>query len=308
MHVHYEPVLTHEIQITMNQKIPLSKTVDDEFTTQLIAITRAAGEAILAIYRAPETANIQTKSDDSPLTAADLAAHNFIARELPTLLDVPMLSEESVLLSFAERKAWSTYWLIDPLDGTKEFIARNGQFTVNIALVVAGVPVLGVVHVPVTDETYVGVDKSIAADQLTHAEKYLNGVKHVDLHTRSVAQRFAHRESLDVLMSLRHSSEEQTALVAKLQSRWPAPLNPLNAGSSLKFCWIAEGRADFYPRLAPTCEWDTAAAQAVLTAAGGKVVRADNLQPLRCNTQESLLNPFFLAMGDAGFDWRSLLV
>lgn len=288
--------------------VPLTLVVDQAFTAQLIAIARAAGEAILAIYHAPETANIQTKSDDSPLTAADLAAHNLIASELPKLLDVPMLSEESVLLSFAERKAWSTYWLIDPLDGTKEFIARNGQFTVNIALVVAGVPVLGVVHVPVTDETYLGVDQSIAKDQLTRAKKYLNGVKHTDLQTRSVALRFANRESLDVLMSLRHGSEAQTALVAKLQSRWSAPLNPLSAGSSLKFCWIAEGRADFYPRLAPTCEWDTAAAQAVLTAAGGKVVRADNLQPLRCNRQESLLNPFFLAMGDAGFDWQSLLV
>ncbi len=279
-----------------------------EFTTQLIAIARSAGEAILAIYRAPETANIQTKSDDSPLTAADVAAHNLIARELPKLFDVPMISEEAVLPSFAERKSWSTYWLIDPLDGTKEFIARNGQFTVNIALVVDGVPVLGVVHVPVTDETYLGVDKSISKDQLTCAEKYLAGAKHANLHTRSVAQRFANRESLDVLMSVRHGSEEQAALVAKLQSRWPAPLNPLSAGSSLKFCWIAEGRADFYPRLAPTCEWDTAAAQAVLTAAGGKVVRAENLQPLRYNTQESVLNPFFLAMGDAGFDWQSLLV
>jgi 3'(2'), 5'-bisphosphate nucleotidase len=286
----------------------MSLSVDQVFTAQLIAIARAAGDAILAIYHAPETANIQIKSDDSPLTAADLAAHNLIARELPKLLDVPMLSEESVLLSFAERKTWSAYWLIDPLDGTKEFIARNGQFTVNIALVVDGVPVLGVVHVPVTDETYFGMDNSIAKDQLTRAEKYLSGVKYTDLQTRSVVQRFANRESLDVLMSLRHGSEEQTALVAKLQTRWPAPLNPLSAGSSLKFCWIAEGRADFYPRLAPTCEWDTAAAQAVLTAAGGKVVRADNLQPLRCNTQESLLNPFFLAMGDAAFDWQSLLV
>lgn len=286
----------------------MNLSVDQVFTAQLIAIARAAGEAILTIYQAPETANIQTKSDDSPLTAADMAAHNLIDCELPKLLDAPMLSEESLLLSFAERKAWSTYWLIDPLDGTKEFIARNGQFTVNIALVVDGVPVLGVVHVPVTDETYLGVDKSIAMDQLTRAEKYLRGVKQADLQTRSVAQRFANRETLDVLMSLRHGSEEQTALVAKLQTRWPALLNPLSVGSSLKFCWIAEGRADFYPRLAPTCEWDTAAAQAVLTAAGGKVVRADNLQPLRCNTQESLLNPFFLAMGDAGFDWQSLLV
>jgi len=286
---------------------PFTFAIDPGFTAQLIAIARAAGDAILAIYNVPETASIQTKSDDSPLTAADLAAHNLIARELPKLLDVPMISEESALPSLAERKAWSPYWLIDPLDGTKEFIARNGQFTVNIALVVDGVPVLGVVHVPVTDETYLGVDKSIAQNHISCAEKYWAGVKQADLRTRSISQRFAQQLPLDVLMSLRHGSVEQTALVAKLQARWPAPLNPLTAGSSLKFCWIAEGRADFYPRLAPTCEWDTAAAQAVLTAAGGQVVYADNLQPLRCNTRESLLNPFFLAMGDAEFDWQSLL-
>jgi 3'(2'), 5'-bisphosphate nucleotidase len=281
--------------------------IDQVFTAQLIAIARAAGDAILAIYNAPETANIQTKSDDSPLTAADLAAHTLIAGELPKLLDVPMISEESALPSLAERQAWLTYWLIDPLDGTKEFIARNGQFTVNIALIVDGVPLLGVVHVPVGDETYLGVDKSIAKDKVTRAEKYLAGVKQGELQTRSLMQRFTHKQPLDVLMSLRHGSAEQAALITKLQGRWPAPLNPLSAGSSLKFCWIAEGRADFYPRLAPTCEWDTAAAQSVLTAAGGMVVRVDNLAPLRCNTQESLLNPFFLAMGDASFDWQSLL-
>lgn len=281
--------------------------IDPVFTTQLIAIARAAGDAILAIYNAPETANIQAKSDDSPLTAADIAAHNLIAHALPKLLSVPMISEESALPSVAERQAWSTYWLIDPLDGTKEFIARNGQFTVNIALVVEGVPQLGVVHMPVTDETYLGLDESIAFDKVTRAEKYVAGVKQCKLQTRSVMRRFTTLQPLDVLMSLRHGSDEQTALVAKLQTHWPAPLNPVSAGSSLKFCWIAEGRADFYPRLAPTCEWDTAAGQAVLVASGGSVVRADNLAPLRCNTQETLLNPFFLAMGDANFDWHSLL-
>lgn len=285
----------------------MSLMIDDVFTAQLIDIARAAGEAILAIYNAPETANIQTKSDDSPLTAADLAAHLLIVRELPKLLDVPIISEESVLPPLAERQAWSTYWLVDPLDGTKEFIARNGQFTVNIALVVDGVPRLGVVHVPVTDESYLGVDKTLAKDQQARAEKYLAGILQGELKTQSMAKKLAEQQPLDVLMSLRHGSAEQTALVAKLQARWPAPLNPLSAGSSLKFCWIAEGRADFYPRLAPTCEWDTAAAQAVLVAAGGMVVRADDLTPLGCNTQETLLNPFFLAMGDAGFDWQSLL-
>ncbi|MFO1389403.1 3'(2'),5'-bisphosphate nucleotidase CysQ [Cellvibrio sp.] len=281
--------------------------VDQGFTEQLMAIARVAGDAILAIYNAPETANIQTKSDDSPLTAADLAAHQLIVRELPKLLDVPILSEESLMPSLAERQAWSTYWLVDPLDGTKEFIARNGQFTVNIALVVNSVPRLGVVHVPVTGETYLGVDKSLSSGQETRAEKYLNGEFDRVLQTSSMSQKLANHQPLGVLMSLRHGSPEQTALVEKLQQCWPVPLNPVNAGSSLKFCWIAEGRADFYPRLAPTSEWDTAAAQAVLTAAGGAVVEANSFEPLRCNTRDSLLNPFFLAMGDASFDWRALL-
>ena len=284
-----------------------SLRVDAVFSEKIIAIARAAGEAILTIYNAPETANIQSKSDDSPLTAADLAAHHLIALELPKLLSVPMISEESAVPDLAERKDWPAYWLIDPLDGTREFIARNGQFTVNIALVVDGVPQLGVVHVPVTDETYVGVDSSVAQDNQTRADKYLAGVPNMTLHSRKLAPRFAAHEPMDILMSLRHVGDEATALIAKLKTRWPAPLQSLSAGSSLKFCWIAEGRADFYPRLAPTCEWDTAAAQAVLTAAGGLVVRASDLQPLRYNTQNSLLNPFFYALGDATFDWQSLL-
>ena len=285
----------------------MSLSIDPKFTAQLIDIALAAGDAILAIYNAPEAAAVQTKSDDSPLTAADLAAHQLIARELPKLLAVPVISEESVFPPLAERRAWSTYWLVDPLDGTKEFIARNGQFTVNIALVVNTVPLVGVVHVPVTGETYIGVDKSVAEDQCTRAEKYLDGKFERNLKTHSMAQKHTQQQPLGVLMSLRHGSAEQAELVDKLQQRWPAPLHPVSAGSSLKFCWIAEGRADFYPRLAPTCEWDTAAAQAVLTAAGGMVVQADTLEPLRCNTRETLLNPFFLAMGDASFDWRSLL-
>ena len=282
--------------------------IDQAFVEKIIAITRAAGDAILTIYNAPETSDIQSKSDDSPLTAADLAAHHLIARELPKLLDLPMISEESAAPVFSERKDWPAYWLIDPLDGTREFIARNGQFTVNIALVVGGVPRLGVVHVPVTDETYFGLDESIALDKQTHAEKYLAGSLTSTLHSRKLAPRLAAQESLDILMSLRHVGEEAMALVSKLRVRWPGPLQSLSAGSSLKFCWIAEGRADFYPRLAPTSEWDTAAAQVVLSAAGGSVVRASDLQPLRYNTKDSLLNPFFYALGDASFDWQSLLL
>lgn len=282
-------------------------TADAAFCDQLVAIARAAGEAILAVYNAPETANIQTKSDDSPLTAADLAAHHLIAQELPKLLDVPMISEESALPSLAERQGWSPFWLIDPLDGTKEFIARNGEFTVNIALVVEGVPLLGVVHVPVRDETYLGLDKSIAADSRSRAEKYLAGIKTAELHTRTLAARLAARLPLDILVSHRHGSDEQKLLLAQLERNWPAPLNPLSAGSSLKFCLIAEGKADIYPRLAPTSEWDTAAAQAVLCAAGGLVINAESRLPLSYNQRDTLLNPHFLALADASFDWAGLL-
>ncbi len=281
--------------------------VDKVFVEKIVAIARAAGDAILVVYNAPETSNVQSKSDDSPLTAADLAAHHLIALELPKLLAVPMISEESAVPPLAERKDWPAYWLIDPLDGTREFIDRNGQFTVNIALVVNGVPQLGVVHVPVTDETYFGLDASVAQDNQTRSEKYLAGVYAQDLRSRKLAPRFAARDTLDILMSLRHVGDEATALIGKLRERWPGSLQSLSAGSSLKFCWIAEGRADFYPRLAPTCEWDTAAAQAVLTAAGGLVVQANDLQPLNYNSQDSLLNPFFFALGDVTFDWQLLL-
>lgn len=284
-----------------------SLAVDRHFTDRLVQIARAAGEAILQIYNQSGAAEVHTKSDDSPLTAADLAAHRLIVGELPGLLDVPVISEESVLPSLAERRDWSPYWLVDPLDGTKEFIARNGEFTVNIALVIDGEPRLGVVHVPVSDETYLGLSAQLASDSQARAEKYLVGKLSAKLQTRSLTQRFERAQAFEVLASKRHGSPEQVELLDRLQARWPAPVTSLSAGSSLKFCLIAEGRADFYSRLAPTCEWDTAAAQAVLCAAGGAVIAADTRQPLHCNRHETLYNPWFLALGDANFDWSRLL-
>lgn len=287
----------------MSEMLPLNR----EFTDRLIQIARAAGDAILDVYNRPEATQVHTKSDDSPLTAADLAAHSLIVRELPGLLDVPVISEESVLPSLAERRDWSPYWLVDPLDGTKEFIARNGEFTVNIALVIKGEPLLGVVHVPVSDETYLGVNAQLAADGQARAEKYRAGEFVTSLQTRSLSERFAGQLPFEILASKRHGSPEQVELLERLQARWPVPITSLSAGSSLKFCLIAEGRADFYPRLAPTCEWDTAAAQAVLCAAGGAVVNALSREPLRCNGHDTLYNPWFLALGDANFDWAKLL-
>ncbi len=282
--------------------------ISEALMNDLIQVARSAGEAILTIYHSTETAQVQLKEDESPLTAADMAAHRLITLALPKLLDVPMISEESLAPSLDIRKTWSAYWLIDPLDGTKEFIAKNGQFTVNIALVVDGTPLLGIVHVPVSDETYLGVHESIAADGETHADKFRSGHKISHLKTTSVTEKFTAQTPLAVLMSVRHVGEEALALVTKLKARWPGNIEPLSAGSSLKFCWIAEGKADFYPRLAPTCEWDTAAAQAILTAAGGMVIDAKSFLPLRCNQHKTLLNPHFFAMGDANYDWQQLLL
>ena len=182
--------------------------INEAFVEKIIAIARAAGDAILVVYNAPETSNVQSKSDDSPLTAADLAAHHLITRELPKLLAVPIISEESTVPPLSERRDWPAYWLVDPLDGTREFIARNGQFTVNIALVVKGVPRLGVVHVPVTDETYFGVDAVIAEDDQTRSEKYLAGV-HVDASFGELRTKGMHGEPLLI--------SECTALSARFQ-------------------------------------------------------------------------------------------
>ena len=298
--------------------IILKLNIDADFIAQLILIARDAGDAILNIYHAPETINVQIKIDQSPLTAADTISHNIIVQALTNLLPIPIVSEEATLPNFAERKTWREYWLIDPLDGTKEFIARTDEFTVNIALVQNGVPVLGVVHVPVVDETYVGCSMGVGysksaessigffSEQKSYAEKYRHGKKIANLKTRNLGRRFAARHNLVVLASARHGSDATAILLQKIAQHWPASIQILNVGSSLKFCWIAEGRADFYPRLAPTCEWDTAAAQAILVAAGGAVVNAKNLAPLMCNASENLVNPSFYAFGDNQFNWALL--
>jgi len=272
--------------------------ISPELIAELIAIARTAGEAILAVYNAAEKTDIDFKEDGSPVTRADLAAHQVIVQALEQLLPIPIISEEDKLPDFAERRTWSRYWLIDPLDGTKEFVRRNDEFTVNIALIQQGVAVLGVVHVPVQDETYVGVNKTISQSDKPLAEKYYAGKKIANLLTRNLSDRFTARQSLDVLISHRHSGKENEMLLQYIARHWPVPLHYIKAGSSLKFCWLAEGRADFYPRLAPTSEWDTAAAQAVLEAAGGAVLNANDLTPLIYNRSDSILNPWFFAIAD----------
>jgi 3'(2'), 5'-bisphosphate nucleotidase len=257
---------------------------------RVATIARAAGREILNIY-GQGASDSQAKPDDSPLTEADLRSHRSIAAALRTLTpDIPLLSEEAARAPYAERSRWRQYWLVDPLDGTREFLSRNGEFTVNIALIEAHAPVLGVVHVPVTDRTYAGI-AGAGAWRYTGA-----GAARQVLQ---VAARAA--EPVRVVGSRSHRGDSLEQFLARLG---PHEMKPV--GSSLKFCLIAEGAADVYPRLGPTSEWDTAAAHAVVTAAGGAVVQLDG-RALQYNTRDELLNPFFVAYGDLQRDWLALL-
>ncbi len=275
----------------------------------VIAIARQAGDAILVVYHRPEGFAVTDKADASPLTEADLAAHRIIEASLAVLTPgVPVLSEESgEQLPWAVRQHWPHYWLVDPLDGTKEFVAKSGEFTVNIALIEQGVPVLGVVYVPTTAVTYAGMQgaRSGARSGADSAIAFrADSAGRTPIHVRTLAAAKARAAPVTVVASRRHGGERLPALLAQLERKL-GPYALANMSSSLKICRVAEGEADFYPRLGPTSEWDTAAAQAVLEAAGGHLVGPD-LLPLRYNSKASLLNPDFHAFGDAVASWRWL--
>ncbi|MFY0566435.1 3'(2'),5'-bisphosphate nucleotidase CysQ [Archangium lansingense] len=264
----------------------MTKT-DEALVSAVCELAREAGRATLQFYGGD--VSVERKGDDSPLTAADKASHTLIVEALRRLTpDIPVLSEESSEMDVAERRKWSTFWLVDPLDGTKEFIKGTGEFTVNIALVSGSEPVLGVVHVPVTGVTYWG--RKGAGAFMAHA-----GQAPVAIRTRP-----ANLERLVIVASKDHAGPQVEALLKRLTTASTA-----NMGSSLKFCLVAEGKADFYPRLQPTSEWDTAAAQCVLEAAGGAVTDTSG-RPLAYN-KEQILNPSFLAYGDPRQDWLALL-
>lgn len=266
---------------------------------KVIALAITAGRAILEVY-GREDFEVAQKGDDSPVTAADMAAHVILNAGLDGMLDgVPVLSEESAIPEFTERKQWGSYWIIDPLDGTKEFISRNGEFTVNVALIENHVPVLGVVHVPVSGLSYAGARDQGSFRQDPNGHRTAIGI-------RPMIGRGKIGAPVEVVASRRHGAGAVDDLLDRLTTRLGV-IETCNMGSSLKLCLVAEGKADIYPRLAPTMEWDTAAAQAVVEAAGGEVLNFD-LEPMRYNTKEDLLNPYFYVLGDKSFPWRSLLV
>ena len=244
---------------------------------QLIPITRAAGDAVMAVYAMTEMRTWE-KQDSSPVTEADLASHRVLATHLaPLLPDCPVVSEEDAV-SHAHGRCKARFWLIDPLDGTREFIARNGEFTVNIALVENGRSVLGIVFAPAMDALYWG-------------GAGLGSFRCIRGRTSALGVSAGNAGDCRVVASRSHLDQATQSFIAHL-----GEVSLIQAGSSLKFCRVAEGAADIYPRLAPTCEWDTAAAQAVLEGAGGTVVDL-NGQPLRYGKQDRF-NPPFIATRD----------
>ncbi|WP_020407073.1 3'(2'),5'-bisphosphate nucleotidase CysQ [Hahella ganghwensis] len=268
-----------------------------QYHQSLRAIMHRAGDAILEVYSAAEGVEVMTKDDDSPLTIADQRAHKIIVEGLRELdSSIPVLSEESDLQDYEIRRQWQRYWLVDPLDGTKEFINRNGEFTVNIALIESGRPVAGWVYVPVKEKLYYGWSHD------GQHEAFLEESDKVETISR---RRLNPEGKVVVVASRRHGGEALQGMLEKAQQVF-SEVDLQSIGSSLKICLVAEGKADWYPRLAPTSEWDTAAAHAVLLGAGGVMVDTE-LASLEYNQKESILNPFFHALGETNEIWQSLL-
>ena len=251
-------------------------SLGQEYINKLIDISKNAGDAIMDIYESEFDVNF--KSDQSHLTEADILSNKIICQSLKKIApDVPVLSEESSDIPYEQRSKWNQYWLIDPLDGTKEFIKKNGEFTVNIALIENNTPIFGVINAPALSKTYWGCENlgSFLIDQKLQETKITVSNKRMG--------------KLRILASRSHPSNDLDTLLNRI-----GEYELINVGSSLKFCLVASGEADCYPRFGPTCEWDTAAGQAILTFAGGGVLTLSN-ETLSYNSKESLRNPSFIA-------------
>lgn len=252
-----------------------------------------AGREILKIYHRPvEDVAVELKADRSPLTAADRAAHSVILKTL-TPTGIPVLSEEGKEIPFSGRKNWEKFWLVDPLDGTKEFIKRNGEFTVNIALIEAGKPVLGVVYIPVFDTLFFAIAGE-GAWKLADAGQQL--IQYPIEQAKELSIKLpvsSKREKYTVVSSRSHMNPETEDYILRLEKKH-GQIEMIASGSSIKICLVAEGAADEYPRFGPTMEWDTAAGHAIANAAGKKLWLTDFSGELTYN-KENLLNPFFVA-------------
>jgi 3'(2'), 5'-bisphosphate nucleotidase len=260
----------------------------ERLLTGVRRVAEAAAARILAVY--DSDFHVTSKDDSSPLTEADLAANAEICAGLNALTPhIPVLSEESASVPFAERSLWTRYWLVDPLDGTKEFVKRNGEFTVNIALIEGHVATLGVVQVPVTGVIYYAA-QGVGAFKIAST-----GATPQRLKTRNL-----NPERIIVCGSRSHGGE----MLQRFTEQLPGNVELVSQGSSLKLCLIAEGAADVYPRFGLTSEWDTAAAQCIVEQAGGTVTDVE-FKPVLYNAKESILNPQFIVIGDTNYDWKT---
>jgi len=252
---------------------------------QIINAISRAGRAILDIYESDDF-GVEIKSDESPLTKADKAANEILVKTLEQF-DLPILSEEGKNIHYSDRKDWKEFWLVDPLDGTKEFIKKNGEFTVNVAKVLRGEAWLGFVYVPVSGEFYLGIHQQMAFKfYLTAGAE----IKELPADSKIIKVEKP-QDSLVVVASRSHFNEETEAYINELKKKYKK-IDFISKGSSLKLVEVAEGSAHLYPRFGPTMEWDTAAAHAVVLAAGGKVETPEG-KPLLYN-KENLLNPYFI--------------
>ncbi len=264
----------------------------EDFLLKAIKAAFDGGKEILDVYASDFA--VEHKHDKSPLTLADKRAHISIAKILATT-DVPVLSEEGRSIPYEERKNWQRLWVVDPLDGTKEFVKRNGEFTVNIALVENGRPVMGVIYVPVKDEMFFG-DLTNGAYKV-YDYKSLENASLNELKAKAAKLPEGSLNGKYVVVASRsHMSPETEAFVNEKRTQYNE-VELVSAGSSLKLCMVAEGKAHIYPRFAPTMEWDTAAGQAIAEAAGCLVTKQDGTTPLNYN-KENLLNPWFIVNGE----------
>ena len=255
---------------------------------KLIEISQEAGRAILKVYNT--NFNYQIKEDLSPLTKADTLSHKVICERLKILTpDIPILSEENSDIPFNIRSLWKKYWLVDPLDGTKEFIKRNGEFTVNIALIENNSPVIGIIHIPVTNETFWGSSLNGSFYKKEDNQKEILCVKKED------------RKPVRIVASRSHPSKTLDPFLKEVTGDYKI----ITKGSSLKFCLIASGQADIYPRFGPTSEWDTAAGHAIVKFAGGKLITIER-KSMKYNLTESYLNPNFIVASSENLALRML--
>ncbi|HHC6513949.1 TPA: 3'(2'),5'-bisphosphate nucleotidase CysQ [Vibrio parahaemolyticus] len=271
--------------------MPMTKDLS-HLLPQVIEIARSAGQMILDIYEKKQY-EAYTKSDETPVTSADIAAHKLITERLSELTpDIPVLSEEAADISLEQRAQWQRYWLVDPLDGTQEFIARSGDFATIIALIDNNKPVMGVVYGPVSGVTYYAYSGK-------GAWKIPDMSESVKIHTHKHEQA---GQNIAIAISRR---QDINRITSRMSSAWNYDLIPLGS-AALKACLVAEGAVDCYLRLGPTGEWDTAATQCIVEEAGGRIL-STHLEPLSYNERETLENPNFIVLGDTNLPWDDIL-